>query len=1599
MATQLVAQERAATDEEHRVLARWSSWGAVPGIFDPTQQRWARHRQELADLVGETAYRAAARTTLNAHYTEPDYAAAMWQGLQQLGFTGGRVLEPGCGAGAFLATAPPDTDLVGVELDPSTAAIAAALHPGATVHAQSFADTRLPPDTFDAVVGNVPFAKVTLTDPHHNSGRHSIHNHFIIKSLALTRPGGLVAVLTSRFTLDARNDTARREIAELADLVTAIRLPTGAHSAMAGTEAVTDLLILQRRDTTRTTLPAWVRAAEWMDLPDVFVNQWFHDHPDLILGNVSIGAGMHGAATVTITPTSTNIGADLTAAITRETQRAHTEGVTWTPAPAVEVTAARLQLPPPDPQWWDGHLHHDPASSTFVAVDRGSWAAVKVPASAGKELRALLALRDTAASLVDAERRDQPTATLEDLRTDCHRAWTSYTDTYGPLNRFTESRTTTKDGESITRRVPAAVRIFTRDPGAGLVLALEDYDPGTGAATPAALLTGRVMTPTRHVEVADDATEAVAITLAEVGRIDTDRIAALLGTDPDTALRQLHGLAYRDPDTGTLVAASEYLSGDVRAKLAAAITAAHTDDTFTSNVDALRQVQPPDLAIADITPRLGATWISPEDHQGFLRDLLDDPHLVCVRVAPGHWHITGRTYTVAAAKTWGTDRLAGPDLAKALIEQRPLIVYDTTPDGGRVLNPDASAAAEDRGTAMQEAFAEWVWADPQRAMRLHATYNRMFNQLRLRDYTSEADALTLPGLATTFTPRAHQRQGVARILHQPTTGLFQAVGAGKTAVMAIAAMELRRLGLANKPVVVVPNHMLRQFTSEWLQLYPAARLLTASSDDLTPATRRRFIGRAAAGDYDGIIMSHSGFQRLPVASDTEADYRARQLDTLRTHLHAHKDNPAVRSTVKRMERKLLAADEKLKKLLATGGRDPGLTFEAIGVDYVFYDEAHACKNLATTSVIPGAAVDGSGRASDLAMKIDYLRRAGRTRIATLATATPIANSITEAHVMLRYTAPDLLATSGTEAFDDWVATFGQVTTELELSIEGGGRYRPKTRLSKFANVPEMLRMMHHVADVRTEADLNLPIPTIAPGPDGRPGPTTILVASNPALDTYIAALGDRADQVRGGGVDPAEDNLLKISTDARKAALDIRLVTPHADSAPSKIAVAADHIARIWGEHRGTLYPDAATGHPHPRPGALQLVFCDMGTPRTDGTFDAYHQLRDELTDRGLPAGAVAFIHDAATPVAKARLFAQARSGDIAVLVGSTEKMGVGTNVQHRLVALHHLDAPWRPADVSQRNGRILRQGNTNPQVHIHTYVVEGSMDAFMWQTLERKARFVDKIMRSDLDVRELDDIGDTALSYAEVKALASGDPLTLDKANADAALAKYTRLDRAHTRTRTQLQRIIDTGPTLIADLQRHQATADAVLATDPATLAVVDRTGSPVDVGVIAHTIRSAVRGRYSPATIPLGHLAGLGPDLPITVTIGPGITPTVIHLATPLPGHEAYGETSRPDDLEALTAAVDRILDRLRTRLHDVPPRIAVDLDTHRRNLAAAQATITTPFAHTDALAAARARVASIDTQIAAKSAAQDAAAVAATAAAAPTAAPHTTPPPTR
>ncbi|GGO98249.1 SNF2-related protein [Wenjunlia tyrosinilytica] len=1483
----LEREQRPATEEEQRTLARWSGWGALPVIFNPrparaafgpdederferAAARWdavSDLREQIRALLSEDEWAAARRNTINAHYTDADLVRSIWGAVRGLGFTGGRVLEPGSGSGNFIGFAPILTStpvqMTGVEVEPTTAAIARHLYPDAEIITSGLEEVPLADGAFDGVVGNVPFGRYKRFDKVHNADLSlSIHDHFVLKSLYATRPGGVVALITSRYTMDAEKPDARERMYQLGDLVGAVRLPARAHMAAAGTDVVTDVLFLRRRmpgeePGDKTWLTSRKRVLPGHD-DELAVNSYFDAHPEYVLGELRAGSREWGPEVTVVGRTDQAPAESLAAAAAAIAVEARAAGLT---AAADERTEPVQTIVTGGTE---GALGLD-AEGNPTIIDGGRPVPLEIHPDQREQLVQLIRLKGLTLALYAAE-ADTPepgeTPQLAALRAELRVAWRDYRKNHPPLTKprqhyiFTPPEARAQATAQGLKDVPAAWKQRTAfawiddDPDASLLFGLEEWDEATGKGTEQKVLLSRVLEPRTLPSRANSHEDAIALAMEyDGGRLDMSRVASLLGLDEESAAAQCAdaGLAYRDPLQGDAwEPRHRYLSGNVRAKLAAARERAAEDPTFQGNVSALERVQPADLAPSEIKAKIGAPWIPVDVYNDFLAHLgFDDASVL--HAGGTVWEVRGAKNGDLARTEWGTGSRPTQDLFTSLLRQTESTIQVTYRDreGRTYVDKEATDAAQEKAKLIAEAFEDWVWDDETRAARLAGIYNEQFNNMVLPEYAGSA--LTLPGLISDWTMKEHQNAAIRRIVNEPTALLAHVVGAGKTATMAAGAMELRRTGLATKPCLIVPNHMLKQWSREFRQLYPNAKILAITASDLNKKRRAKFMGRIAGGDWDAVILTHEAFTRVPLRPDTQRAYLDREMKSLRDQLDVAAEAGMHRNTVKQIEESLANAEAKLQQQIDSMDDEIGVFLEDTGIDYVFLDEAHEFKNLRTVSAIPGAAIQGSAKATKLHMVLDYLRTTNESeRVATLATGTPIANSLTEAYVLKRYLAPQLLEEMGLDAFDNWAATFGEVVSQLEPDPKGDG-YKYKARFSRFFNVPELMAAYRVFADVQMAEDLDLPTPPVRENEDGQRG-ETILIPPTPAQRQFIKELPHKPWVRKPGGVLKALGEGLRASVDldlvdATEAlrnlglnitaedissedptyggrVLDMEKVRDLADAAAvdmrsvggskemgSKIPYAAEKIAEIWQETKDIVYP-VSGDNPTPQdlPGGLQLVFLDEGTPGSTAKHaaDLYADLRDELVARGMPRESIRFIHEAGTDRKKEKLFADCRAGRVRVLIGSTQKMGTGTNIQDRAVALHHLSYPWRPADMAQRDGRIERRGNLNApwidntpdHVRILYYITERTFDEFRLTTLARKARFIGQIQRKDFSAREIEDIGADAINLGMLSALASGDPAILQLAEATAERARLQGLARSWDRqqdTRTQQLSDID--------------------------------------------------------------------------------------------------------------------------------------------------------------------------------------------------------------
>jgi len=1347
----LEGENRDATDEEKAALARYVGWGALSQLFDwyPLPE-WKQTAEELKATLSEDELESAKASTPNAHFTSPIVIAAIWDAMKRLGLPkGATILEPSLGVGHFFGMMPEElapAERTGVELDRLTARIAQKLYSDSTIFAQGFEETQLPDDYFDCVIGNVPFGNYAVHDPTYKRPlTRAVHDYFFAKSLDKLRPGGVMALITSRYTMDKQDEFIRSYINEGAELIGAIRLPNTAFKGNAGTEVTTDILFLRKRS--REVEPcgqSW-RGLEEIETKDgpIAINEYFARNPERMLGEMRLNGTMYRGGEPTLNGT-------LTPEMLHRAVAALPEGV---------FVPRDRQRPPP----LQRHAEY------FEGVKDGAFAeregelfirngAVFEPAdisgSSAARVKAMMAVRDAVRYVFKTQLEDAPEEQIVDARRMLGRMYDAFSGRYGPLS----SREN--------------IRAFAGDPDHPLLLSLEHYDPETKRARKAAIFERRTLERTKSAEHVETAAEALAICLNETGDIHWERMVQLTGRPEKQLQRELGALVYKNP-SGQWETADRYLSGNVREKLMAAQAAGSLCKDYERNVEALEAVQPADLLPGDISARLGSSWIPPSDVRDFVMELLSIPKsgvsiVHCGAIAT--WTLSADTYVttcVANTTTYGTNRTKATELIEDALNGRTPTVYDQIDKDTRIINQAETLAARERQQQLKEKFSEWVWRDEARAQRLARHYNDTFNNIRLR--TFDGSHLTFPGMNKHILRAGdldkHQKDAVWRMLQSDTTLLGHVVGAGKTWEITAGAMEMRRLGLASKPMIVVPNHLVEQWGAAFLMLYPQANIFVAGREHFAAQNRQKAMARIATGNYDAVIVPHKAFELLPVSDETFDSFVGKQLSQLESAIYEAKaDKGDNRRIVKELEKAKKRLAAKIKERADREGKDNALTFEELGVDQLFVDESDLYKNLGFVSKmnrIAGLPNSESNRALDMFIKTGYVRERNGGRGVVFATGTPISNTMAEMYTLQRYLAPEMLAAAGVEHFDAWAANFGEAVTSLELAPDGSG-YRMHTRFAKFVNLPELLSMFHSFADIQTADMLKLPRPEIEGGK-----PHVIASPCSPELKEFVQTLVDRAQKIKSGGVDPRRDNMLKVTGDGRKAALDMRLVGLKAsDDANTKIARAIGKIHHTWEATRDKRL--------------TQLVFCDLSTPHP-GRFNVYDDIRGKLIARGIPANEIAYIHDAETDAQKKTLFDAVNAGRIRILIGSTEKMGAGTNVQKRLKALHHLDAPWRPRDIEQREGRILRQGNDNPSVDIFRYVTEGSFDAYMWQTLETKARFIQQVMNGSVTVRQAEDLEGGVLTYAEIKAIASGNPAVIEKVKVDTEIRKLDQLRSSH--------------------------------------------------------------------------------------------------------------------------------------------------------------------------------------------------------------------------
>ena len=1392
----LEQEHRGATAEEQQVLSQYVGWGGLADAFDPNKDGWAKEYTELKNLLSEDEYTAARSSTLNAHYTSPTVIRGIYDAVERMGFRSGNILEPSMGVGNFFGMLPDsmaDSRLYGVELDSITGRIAKKLYPQADITVAGF-ETTDRRDFYDLAVGNVPFGQYKVNDKAYNKLGFSIHNYFFAKAIDQVRPGGVVAFVTSRYTMDSKDSTARKHMAERADLLGAIRLPNNAFRANAGTDVVSDIIFLQKRDRPADIEPDWVQLGKTED--GFAINQYFVNHPEMVLGELTTENTQYGREELTVAPLE---GANLADQLAEAVQ--HIEGqytAAEVDAPDIAEEEATRRTLPADPEV--KNFSYTVVDGEVFYRENSVMTQVELSDNAKGRVTGMVELRQIVNELIQQQLEDYPDADIKATQERLNAAYDAFTAKYGLLNDR-------KNG-----------RLFEQDSSYYLLCSLENLDEQGQLKSKAAMFTKRTIRPERTVTSVDTPSEALAVSIGEHGKVDLPYMAELLGTPGEYGriTTELSGVIFKDPaadptdpEAGWQMA-DEYLSGDVRAKLRMAQFAAETNPEFSVNVEALTKAQPRELEASEIDVRLGATWLDPDIIQKFMTETFQIPyylrHAVKVRYSPytAEWRVEGKTATgrsdIISSETYGTSRANAYKILEETLNLKDVRIYDTIEDAEgkpkRVLNKRETMLAQQKQQVIKDAFANWVWQDPQRRIALVKQYNELFNSTRPREY--DGSHIHFVGMNPEITLREHQRNAIAHVLYGGNTLLAHEVGAGKTYEMAASAMEAKRLGLCQKSLFVVPNHLTEQWASEFLNLYPNAKLLVARRKDFETANRKKFCARIATGDYDAVIIGHSQFERIPLSFERQERIIQEQIYETLAAINELKAHAGENFSIKQMEKTRKTLEAKLDKLRADSRKDDVITFEQLGVDRLFVDESHFYKNLFLTTKmrnVAGLSTSEAQKSSDMFGKCRYLDEITGGRGVVFATGTPVSNSMTELYTVMRYLQYSTLQQKKLTHFDCWASTFGETTTAIELAPEGTG-YRARTRFAKFFNLPELMSMFKEVADIKTSDQLHLPVPVAKF--------ETVVAKPSEIQKEMVQELSKRAADIHSGIVDASVDNMLCVTNDGRKIGLDVRLMNPMLPDDPnSKLNVCVQNVLKIWEEGKDQKL--------------TQLLFCDLSTPKNDGNFNVYDDIRKKLVAAGVPENEIEFIHNADTEAKKAALFSKVRSGDVRVLLGSTAKMGAGTNVQSRLVAVHHLDVGWKPSDMTQRNGRIIRQGNMNKEVKVFNYVTEGTFDSYLYQTLENKQRFISQIMTSKSPVRSCEDVDEQALSYAEIKALCAGNPLIKEKMDLDVQVAKLKVLKADHQSQKFRLQdKLLTKFP---ADIQETNAyiagvKADAQLA-----------------------------------------------------------------------------------------------------------------------------------------------------------------------------------------
>lgn len=1523
-------ENRFATPEEQIVLSKYVGWGGLSEAFDENNSAWATEYLELSSVLTPEEYAAARESTLTAFYTPPEVITAIYKAMEQMGFKEGNLLEPSCGIGNFIGMLPDsmqDSKIYGVELDTISAGIAQQLYQKTTIAAQGFEETNLPDSFFDGVVGNVPFGDFKVSDKRYDKHKFLIHDYFFAKSLDKLRPGGVMAFVTSKGTMDKETLAVRKYIAQRAELLGAIRLPNNTFKGNAGTEVVSDILILQKRDRLIDIEPDWVHLDT--DENGIKMNSYFVQHPEMILGEMKMVSGRFGMEATCVPYENADLAAQLDEAV------ANIHG---------EITEYEVEE---ELEEEDNSIPADPTVRNFsyTVVDNKIYyrensrmTPVEVSATAENRIKGMIAIRNSVRTLIELQTEDYPDSEIKAEQERLNRLYDTFSGKYGLIN----SRANTS--------------AFSQDSSFSLLSALEIIGEDGELERKADMFSKRTIKPHTPVTSVDTASEALAVSLGEKATIDMDYMMGISGKSENEIFEDLKGVIFLNPlyEYGNsyepkYLMADEYLSGNVREKLRIAKNSAELyPKDYKVNVEALQKVQPKDLTASEISVRLGATWLPPDDVQEFIFHLLETPRYaqwnIKVHFSPftSEWNIEGKSYdkgNVRAYNTYGTSRINAYKIIEETLNLKDVRIFDYIEDDeGKkkaVLNKKETAIAQSKQEMIKQEFQDWIWSDPERRERLCKSYNEKFNSVRPREY--DGSHIIFNGMNPEIELREHQKNAVAHILYGGNTLLAHAVGAGKTFEMVAAAQESKRLGLCNKSLFVVPNHLTEQWAAEYLQLYPAANILVATKKDFETKNRKKFCGRIATGDYDAVIIGHSQFEKIPMSIERQRAILEQQLEEITGGIAELKRNRGENFSIKQLEKSKKSIKQKLDKLNDQTKKDDVVTFEELGVDRLFVDESHYYKNLYLYTKmrnVGGIAQTEAQKSSDLFMKCRYLDEITGGRGTVFATGTPISNSMVELYTIQRYLQYNTLVKNGLQHFDAWASTFGETITAVELTPEGTG-YRAKTRFAKFYNLPELMAMFKEIADIKTADMLNLPVPEAKYH--------NIAVKPSEMQKEMVASLAERAEQVRGGGVDSSVDNMLKITNDGRKLALDQRMLNDMLpDFEGSKINACVDNIYRIWKENADKK--------------SAQLVFCDLSTPKNDGTFSVYNDIRKKLIERGIPESEVKFIHEADTDMKKKELFQKTRKGEVRVLLGSTQKMGAGTNVQDKLIALHDVDCPWRPSDLEQRSGRIVRQGNENPKVDIYRYVTEQTFDAYLYQLVEGKQKFASQIMTSKSPVRSAEDIDETALSYAEIKMLATGNPYIKEKMDLDIQVQKLKMLKSNFLSEKYGLEdKVIKFYPQQIAYLKSRVEglTKDVETAKlhpkpiDEQPLGMMVSGVSYSEKAEAGQAIINACKSMNSPNAIPLGEYRGFQMKLYFDTVQRNYVV-------------KLKGETSRDvplgDDSHGNIVRIDNGIERFEEALADTKN----SLENTEKQFETAKQEIEKPFAKEEELRAKTARL---------------------------------------